>query len=105
MGRVIASMSMSLDGFIAAPNDTREEPLGDGGQRLHDWLFDGQTERDVEVLDELVWNTGAVVMGRRSYDLCEGAGGWGDGGPLGQVPCFVLSHSVPERVAAPPALS
>jgi dihydrofolate reductase len=40
-------------------------------------------------------------MGRRSYDLCEGAGGWGDGGPLGQVPCFVLSHGVPERVAAP----
>lgn len=64
VGRVISSMSMSLDGFISAPDDSREQPLGDGGERLHEWLFGGQTENDAEVLDELIRTTGAVVSGR-----------------------------------------
>ncbi len=57
-------MSMSLDGFIAAPNDTAEQSLGDGSQRLHEWIFAGKTDADAEVIDELVKTTGAVIMGR-----------------------------------------
>ncbi len=64
MGKVILDMSMSLDGFIAAPNDTAEQSLGDGSQRLHEWIFAGKTDADAEVIDELVKTTGAVIMGR-----------------------------------------
>lgn len=49
MGKVILDMTMSLDGFIAAANRRPEEPLGDGGERLHEWAFGGD-ERDREVL-------------------------------------------------------
>lgn len=98
MARVISSLSISLDGFIAAPNDNRDQPLGDNGKRLHEWMSHGENH---EILDELVQSAGAVVMGRRSYDQCEGPGGWGDGGPLGKSPCFVLTHRVPQEIAAP----
>lgn len=103
MARVIADLSMSLDGYVAAPHATRDQPLGEGGRRLHDWRYEGRTARDAEVLDELVRRIGAVVLGRRSYDLWEGEGGWGDAGPWGLTPCFVLTHRVPgpEDVAAP----
>ncbi|MFI9586477.1 dihydrofolate reductase family protein [Streptomyces sp. NPDC052236] len=88
-------MSMSLDGFITAPDDTRENPLGVGGERLHAWLRDlGET--DAKVLDDMIRSVGAVVMGRHSYDVCEGDGGWGDGGPVGKTPCFVLTHLPPD---------
>jgi len=101
MGRVISSMSMSLDGYVTGPRDSREEPLGEDGQVLHEWIWEARTAADSDVLDELVDGTGAVVMGRRSYDFCEGEGGWGDGGPAGQTPCFVLTHEPPQHVVAP----
>ena len=103
MARVIADISMSLDGYVAGPQVSRGQALGEDGLRLHDWLFARRTPRDAEVRDALVRRVGAVVMGRRSYDLCEGEGGWGDAGPLGSTPCFVLTHRVPgpEDVAAP----
>lgn len=51
----------------------------------------------------MVKDVGAILMGRRSYDLAEGDGGWGDGGPAGPIPCFVLTHEAPtpETVRAP----
>jgi hypothetical protein len=64
MGKFITDMSMSLDGFIAGPNDDADRPLGDGGDRLHEWVYGlaswrelhglsgGETNRDVEVLRE-----------------------------------------------------
>jgi dihydrofolate reductase len=82
MGSVVLYMSMSVDGFIAGPNDDVDNSLGREGERLHDWLSDGETAggtaesftppgRSAAVLDELL-ATGAVVAGRRSYDLVQG---------------------------------
>lgn len=95
MSTVAAGISMSLDGFVTGPNVTREQQLGDGGDVLHRWLADPDPV-DVEVLDGMGAGAGAILMGRRSYDLAEGDGGWGDGGPAGPVPCFVLTHNPPD---------
>ena len=89
MGSVVIDMSVSLDGYIAAPNDTPEQGLGEDGVRLHDWLLD-----DPSVVERVYGNaleeTGAVIMGRRTYDNSIPA--WGDQGPVGEVPCFVVTH-------------
>ncbi|HWD79360.1 MAG TPA: dihydrofolate reductase family protein [Kribbella sp.] len=95
MGNVASAMSMSLDGFVTGPNDSRKNPLGEGGEVLHDWLGATATAADRAVLEEMVAGAGAILMGRRSYDFCVGEGGWGDGGPAGDVPCFVLTHEPP----------
>jgi dihydrofolate reductase len=58
---------MSVDGYIAAPNDNPEQGLGDDGMRLHDWVFDDPSVFE-RVYGNLVEETGAVIMGRRSYD-------------------------------------
>ena len=75
-------MSMSLDGFIAGPNARIGNGLGDGGERLHEWSFDGSTPVHKIVIDEFV-ATGAIVAGRGTF---EPAGGWGgdhhDGAPI-----------------------
>jgi len=60
MGRVVYDISMSLDGFITAAGQTPLEPMGAGGQRLHDWAF-GDDERDREVLSIGLAGTGAVI--------------------------------------------
>ena len=107
MGKIASDMSMSLDGFIAGPNDGIERPLGDGGERLHDWVYGlaswrerhglagGQTNRDAEVLEESFKTTGAVVMGRPMFNLGEGY--WGDNPPF-HMPLFVLTHQAREKV-------
>ncbi|MEV0286756.1 MULTISPECIES: dihydrofolate reductase family protein [unclassified Kribbella] len=102
MALVISGISMSLDGFVTGPDVTREHQLGTGGDILHRWLWEPAPE-DTEVLDGMAANVGAILMGRRSYDLAEGDGGWGDGGPAGQIPCFVATHQAPapETVRAP----
>src|ERR1700741_3813032 len=107
MTKVASAISMALDGYVTGPNDSREHPLGEGGEPLHHWLFSPhQTEPDAEVIGEMLAGVGAVVMGRRSFDFCEGDGGWGDGGwgdggPVGDVPCFVVTHRPPPaRVAS-----
>ncbi|HEX6450847.1 MAG TPA: dihydrofolate reductase family protein [Trebonia sp.] len=104
MGAVVLDMSMSLDGFVAGPGPRVGVPLGDGGQRLHDWMFSGRTDpgkaleggqaADVNgaVARELFATTGAVLMGRRIFEL--GIGPWADT-PF-PVPCFVLTHHAPE---------
>jgi dihydrofolate reductase len=95
MALVISGMSMSLDGFVTGPDVTREHQLGIGGDILHRWLWE-PTAEDSGVLDGMIASAGAILMGRRSYDLAEGDGGWGDGGPAGQLPCFVLTHNAPD---------
>jgi dihydrofolate reductase len=97
MTRVICDMSMSLDGYVTGPNDSRENPFGDGAERLHDWIFDAATDEDRAVLQDMRDSVGAIVMGRTSFDKNEGDGGWDDGGPLGDTPCFVVTHHAPER--------
>jgi dihydrofolate reductase len=95
MTRMIFDISMSLDGFVTAANVRPGEPLGDGGQRLHEWAF-GDDERNLELLEEAVNVVGAVIAGRRTYDLS--VPWWGADGPAGpaRVPVFVVTHAEPE---------
>lgn len=93
MGKVILDISMSLDGFITGPNDNHEQPLGEGGERLHEWIWKGTTDDLMQ--GGTVAATGAVVTGRRTYDLVDG---WSGSHPLHGVPVFVLSHNVPQKV-------
>jgi dihydrofolate reductase len=89
VGNVVIDMSMSLDGYIAAPNDTPEQGLGEDGMRLHNWAFEDPSVFE-RVYGDLTENTGAVIMGRRTYD--NSIENWGGKGPLGEVPCFVVTH-------------
>jgi dihydrofolate reductase len=95
MALVICDMSISLDGYVTGPNDSRENPFGDGAGMLHAWMSGAATDEDRALLREYVDGVGAVVMGRKSFDKNEGDGGWGDGGPLGDTPCFVVTHHEP----------
>ncbi len=101
MAIVICDMSVSLDGYVTGPNDSRENPFGDGAHTLHDWLSDAATDADRALLREYLDGTGAIVMGRKSFDKNEGDGGWGDAGPNGDTPCFVVTHNAPERQHPP----
>jgi dihydrofolate reductase len=96
MAKVIFDISMSLDGFIAGPNINPQNPMGDGGMRLHDWLFSNPTDTDKKNLEETVETSGAVIVGGRTYhDAIEDA--WGGCTPF-QVPAFVLTHRVPDKL-------
>jgi dihydrofolate reductase len=96
VGSVIYDKSMSLDGFIAGANVRLEAGLGDDGERLHDWVF--QDPAGSEMIRGEVDRLGAVICGRRTYDMSIQY--WGAGGPTGEarVPLFVLSHGVPDDV-------
>ena len=96
MGNVVIDMSMSLDGYIAAPDDNPQQGLGEDGMRLHNWAFDDPSVFE-RVYGNLIEETGGVIMGRRSYDNSIEA--WGGKGPLGDVPCFVVTH----RAFEPPS--
>ena len=88
MGKVTANISMSLDGFIAGANVSVKNPLGDGGNRLHEWMFPPKGNYD-EVAAELFKNVGAVIMGRQMFNTGEEP--WGDNPPF-HMPVFVLTH-------------
>ena len=90
MAKVFAEMSMSLDGFIAGPNVSVNNPLGDSGERLHDWMFAGKSSTETEAYEvEKFKPTGAGIMGRTMLDL--GIGPWGEN-PTFHMSIFVLSH-------------
>ena len=95
VGKVIFDMSMSLDGFVTGPNVRPEEPNGDGGQLLTEWAL-GDYEREREILAESGKSLGAIIAGRRTYDLS--VPWWGADGPTGpaRVPVFVVTHAEPE---------
>jgi len=95
MTKVIFDMSMSLDGFVKASNATSEQPLGDGGERLHEWAF-GEDERDREVLAGGVEGSGAIIAGRRTYD--DSLPWWGADGPHPPTRVLVLTHEAPHAL-------
>lgn len=96
MSRVVTSMSMSLDGFVTGPDPTPENAFGGrDADVLHDWIFRNKTDEDVAILTEEVNDCGAVVMGRKSFDDVGAVGGWGDSGPVGGAPCFIVTHRAP----------
>jgi dihydrofolate reductase len=99
MTKVAAGITTSLDGYITGPNDGPGRGLGEGGERLHYWVFGGPwsyaeeprgeaTGADKELLDEAMGRVGAVVGGRNTYDA---AGAWGGQNPFG-VPFFIVTH-------------
>ena len=111
MANVMFEISMSLDGYVAGPDATLEDPLGKRGEELHEWIIGldawrerhglegGERSVDSEVVEESLALTGAVVMGRKMYSGSEGPweddpnadGWWGDDPPF-RVPVFVLTH-------------
>jgi dihydrofolate reductase len=104
LAKVVFDITTSLDGFVAGPNDGPEHPLGEGGEKLHEWVYGlaswrephglegGETGRDSDVLEEAMGNLGAVILGRRMFDLAQG---WGDEPPF-HAPVFVLTHEARE---------
>jgi dihydrofolate reductase len=117
MSKLTFDITMTLDGFIAGPNLTLEQPLGEGGDQIHEWMYGlksfrephgmdgGETNADSDVLAESVANTGAVVMGRRMFSGGAGPweddpnadGWWGDDPPF-HVPVFILTQHARETV-------
>jgi dihydrofolate reductase len=97
MGKVSFDISMSLDGYITAANRRPEEPLGDGGEQLHEWAFGSDDEHNRKLLEGAA-GLGAVITGRRNYD--DSVPFWGPDGPTGpaRVPVFIVSHTVPDDI-------
>jgi len=118
MGRVVADISTSLDGYVAGPDPSLDDPLGRGGEQLHEWVFGlrawrephgrsgGETGAANDLVEEHVRATGATIMGRRMYSGGQGPweddpradGWWGDDPPFGH-PVFVLTHHAREPLA------
>ena len=96
-GRLLLAFTMSLDGFVAGPDVGVEQPMGRGGERLHEWMFTDSPDRgeDPELAREVSALIGAVILGRRTFDV--GLGHWGDT-PY-PVPSFVLTHERREPLA------
>ena len=111
MSRLRCDISISLDGFVAGPNQSEENPLGEGGERLHDWVVPlaawreahghegGAVNESARILEESRENVGAGVMGRNMFGPIGGGpwrddewkGWWGDEPPY-RYPVFVLTH-------------
>jgi len=102
MGNVVVDLTVSLDGFIAGAGDGLDLPLGRGGEHLFTWMSAGPPENRVEsrltppdaskvVVDEWMTDAGAMISGRRTFDI---ARGWKGGHPI-DVPIFVVTHEAP----------
>lgn len=101
MGKVVFDITVSLDGYVAGPDDGPEQGLGTGGERLHEWALElaswrephglegGEVNASSEILEEGLSASGAVVVGKRMFD---NAHGWGDVPPF-HKPVFVLTHT------------
>jgi dihydrofolate reductase len=116
MSSVTSHISVSLDGYVAGPNQSVENPIGEGGMRLHEWVFatdswrgqhgleGGERTADAEVIDEVVQGVGAYIMGRKMFGGGDGpwdeswTGWWGEDPPY-HVPVFVLTHHAREPLA------
>src|SRR3954451_7711952 len=112
MSKFRCDISISADGFVAGPNQSEDNPLGEGGEQLHDWVVavaawgeahdkqGGEVNESTRIVEEARANIGAAVMGRNMFGPI-GGGGWGDGGGEvggGRPPAFPL-----RRVPPPPS--
>jgi dihydrofolate reductase len=116
MSRLRFEISMSLDGFVAGPSQSKQSPLGEGGMQLHEWAFaleawrkrhgqaGGEVNASTDVVEESLQSIGATVMGRNMFG---GQGPWGDSpwdgwwgeDPPFQHPVFIVTHYAREPVA------
>ncbi|MFJ8637281.1 dihydrofolate reductase family protein [Streptomyces sp. NPDC093568] len=100
MTRIIADISVSLDGFVTGPDPGPDNGLGTGGEALHTWAFSDDPD-DRRVLREATARSGAVVLGRHLFDVVDGPKGWDDtsGYGAGEVgkPAFVVVTSSPPK--------
>jgi dihydrofolate reductase len=102
-GQVIVDISMSLDGYVTAAGADPRHGLGVDGEPLHDWVFN-QAPGNQKVLDDMYARTGAVIMGRRLFDVIDGPDGWSDDmgygaerdQTTGPPPVFVMTHTAPD---------
>jgi dihydrofolate reductase len=102
MAKVVADISVSLDGFVTGPHPGLDNGLGDGGEALHRWVFEGDAI-DRAVLQETTDATGAVIMGRALFDIIDGPHGWsedvGYGAGLNAAPpVLVVTRNPPDQV-------
>ncbi|MFS7871769.1 dihydrofolate reductase family protein [Streptomyces asiaticus] len=102
MTRIIADISVSLDGFVTGPDPGPDSGLGAGGEALHTWAFSDDPD-DRRVLHEGTVRSGAVVLGRRLFDVVDAPGGWDDSigygaGEVGKPAFVVVTSSPPESV-------
>jgi dihydrofolate reductase len=106
MSKVIADISMSLDGYVTARGADQEHGLGVGGEGIHAWVLEEpRSAVDDAVLARSFEQTGAVVMGRRLFDVVDGPHGWNDDVGYGYdqdqsaaPPCYVITHRPPAQV-------
>ncbi|CNF56680.1 dihydrofolate reductase [Mycobacterium tuberculosis] len=103
MSKVTCDIGISVDGFVAGPNQRLEEPLGDGAERLHRWMFE-QPDANAEVIEKIT-DAGAFIMGRNMFGPVRGTWGdsdwtgwWGEEPPY-HAPVFVLTHHDHEPIA------
>lgn len=105
MSRVVADITMSLDGYVTGPDPDLEHGLGTGGEAIQEWVFSSHSSpRDREFLETAGRATGAVVMGRRTFDFVDGPHGWNeevnysyDHQTPARPPVVVVTHAVPEQ--------
>lgn len=105
MSTVVADISMSLDGFVTGPDPDHSRGLGRGGEAIQQWVFNSHDSPDDRAfLESAEESTGAVVMGRRTFDFVDGPNGWTqevsysyDHPPTSLPPMFVLTHEAPEN--------
>lgn len=102
MTRIIADISISLDGCVTGPDPGPGNGLGTGGEALHTWAFSDDPE-ERRIVRETTARSGAVVLGRRLFDLVDGPGGWDDtvgygAAEVGRPPFVVVTASPPESV-------
>ena len=102
MTRIVADITMSLDGFVTGPNAGPGNGLGDGGEPLHRWVFAGDPEDD-RILKEGTERSGAVIMGRSLFDVIDAPDGWRDdlgygAHEVGRPPFFVVTGTAPAEV-------
>lgn len=102
MTRIVADISVSLDGFVTGPDPGPDNGLGTGGEALHTWAFSDDPD-DRRLLSQATSRSGAVVLGRRLFDIVDGPGGWDDetgygAGEVGKPSFVVVTSSAPQAV-------
>jgi dihydrofolate reductase len=116
MGKLKANIAISVDGYVAGPNQSEDNPIGEGGSQLHEWMYPlaafreshgeegGEVNESTPIIEGMFENVGAVIMGRNMFGPIRGdwgteewEGWWGDDPPY-HLPVFVLTHHERDQI-------